>query len=219
MTMNKSTTIKTLILAAAVSLGLAVAARAADDNGTQVPVPATSAGRGLLGQNYANLGFSYHELKGAPVDAKSFNLDLNQAVSEGFDAQLAINELWSNKFAGGRLSQRIIDGGVRVYTMTRGFKPYVEAGAGWVWQKAPLGLRENSFAYYLGTGVEFQPTADLSVTPFVRFLDATKRSFDHEWDYGIKANYWLNDNVGLSAAVIRDNSRDMEYNLGLTIRY
>jgi opacity protein-like surface antigen len=217
--MNKSKTLQTLILAAAVSLGLAVAVRAADDNGTQVPVPAAGSGHGLLGQNYANLGFSYHDLKDAPVDGHAFNFDLNQSVTEGVDARLGFSELYTNKIAGGRISQRLIDAGVRTYTTTRGFKPYVEAGLGWVWQKAPLGLREHSLAYYLGAGAEFQVATDLSVTPFVRYLDATKRSFDHQWDYGIKANYWLNETVGLTAAVIRDNSRDMEYNLGVTLRY
>lgn len=218
-TMNKNITIKTLMLAAAVSLGLAVAARAADVNGTQVPVPSTGSGHGMLGQSYAALGYSYHDLEGTSLNAHSYNFSVNQAVSDSFDATLEFKDAFSSRIAGGRISERFINAGVRAYTTTRGFKPYVEAGLGWVWQKAPLGLHDNSFAYYLGTGVEFQVAQDFSVTPFVRYLDATKRSFDHEWDYGVKANYWLNERVGLTAAVIRDNSRDMEYNFGVTLRY
>lgn len=215
--MKNDTSIKTLILAGALALGLATTAVASDD--PAAASASASAGRGLLGQSYVNLGYGFHDLQGTGIDAQGFNLNLNQNVQEGVDTLLEYNYLRSDSFAGGRITQNALVAGGRIYSLFHGFKPYAEAGLGWVWLRAPLGLSDNSFAYFLGVGAEFQVSPDVTVAPFVRYLDATADSFDHEWDYGVRANYWVTEKVGLTAAVIRDNSRNMEYNIGVNYRF
>ncbi len=222
--MKNHVSTKTLLLAAAFAFGLGSAAMAADDTTPPAPVakapPAqTDNGHGLLGQNYAGLSYGYLDLHGTSVSARGYGFTINQNLSESFDALLEYTDQNSSKLAGGRINQRMFDLGVRAFTTTRGFKPYVEAGLGWEWAKAPLGYKANSPAYFVGTGVEFQVAHDLSVTPFVRYTDATKHSIGHEVDYGVKANYWLSEHVGLTAAISRDNSRDMQYSLGVSFRY
>lgn len=215
--MKNVTSFKTLILAGAVALGLATAAVAGE--GPAAASAPVSPGRGLLGQNYVNLSYSFVDLQGTSLDAHSFGFELHQNVQEGIDTLLEYNYLRSEPFAGGHITQDSLVAGGRAFTSFHGFKPYAEAGLGWVWQRAPLGFSDNSFAYFAGVGAEFQVAPDVSVTPFVRYLDGTKSSFDHEWDYGVRANWWATEKIGLTAGVIRDNSRNMEYNIGVNYRY
>ena len=216
--MRNHVSTKTLILAAACALGLSSAALAAED-AAPVSAPVVTIGRGLLGESYSAMSYRYIDLHGTSADAHAFDFTLNQNVSEGFDVLLDYTYKNSEALAGGHANQRMFDLGVRAFTNTRGFKPYVEAGLGWQWAKAPLGYRANSPAYFLGTGVEFQMARDLALTPFVRYTDATKHGIGHEVDCGIKANYWLGEHVGIMTSISRDNSRDMRYGLGLTFRY
>ena len=216
--MNNHASIKTLILTAAFALGLSSAALAAEDAGP-ASAPVATSGRGLLGESYSALSYRYIDLHGTSADAHAYDLTLNQNVSEGFDVLLDYTYKNAEALAGGHANQRMFDLGVRAFTSTRGFKPYVEAGLGWEWAKVPHGYRANSPAYFLGTGVEFQVARDLALTPFVRYTDATKHGIGHEVDYGIKANYWLGEHAGIMASVSRDNSRDMQYGIGLTFRY
>jgi len=215
--MKNIITLKTLILAAAVSLGLSATALAQD--GTQVPNPAAGTSHGLLGQSYAIASYSYINNHGTDIDAHAYDFTLNQNVRDGIDALMEYDYTNSESLLGGRDNHRMIDAGVRAYTITHGFKPFVEAGLGWIWEKAPFGYRANSAAYFVGTGAEFQVTKDFSVTPLVRFTDGMKRDINHKVTYGVKANYWLSERVGLTADVLRDNHRDMQYTLGVSLRY
>lgn len=211
--MKNVTSFKTLILAGAVALGFASAAFAGEG-----PAP-VSTDRGLLGQNHVSLGYSFLDLQGTDIDAHGIDLSIHQNVREGVDTLVEYNYLRSESFPGGRVSQNSLVAGGRVYTAFHGFKPYAEAGLGWTWLRAPFGFSDDSFAYFAGVGAEFQVSPDVTVTPFVRYLDATADSFEHEWDYGIRANWWVTEKVGLTGAVVRDNARNMEYNLGVNYRF
>ncbi|MBI2518115.1 MAG: porin family protein [Opitutae bacterium] len=215
--MKNVTSFKTLILAGAVALGFATAA-VAGEGPAEASAPAVT-GRGLLGQSYVNLGYSFVDLQGTGIDAQGVNFELNQNVREGVDTLLSYNYLRSDSFAGGRIKQNTLVAGGRFYTSFRGFKPYAEAGLGWTWLRAPLGFSDDSFTYFAGVGAEFQVTPDVTVTPFIRYIDATTDSVDHEWNYGVRANWWATEKIGLTAAVIRDNSRNMEYNIGVNYRF
>ena len=219
--MKNHVSTKTLVLIAC-TLGLSAAAFASEDAATLPVASATTAqtdGHGLLGQNYATLGYSYVDYHGTILNGHSFDFGLNQNLTEGVDAILGCGYLSTDKVNGGGASAQAIDMGVRAFTAIGGLKPYVAAGLGWEWAKAPLGYRANYATYFLSTGAEFQVARDFSVTPFVSYADATKRSVGRRVDYGVKVNYWISEHVGLTAAISRDNSRDMQYNFGVSFRY
>jgi hypothetical protein len=81
------------------------------------------------------------------------------------------------------------------------------------------GDRDNSFLYKIDTGVEFQVTKALSVTPVVSFTDTTSFHTDNRWAYGVKANYWITSQWGLTAGVMRDNMVNTTYSVGTTLRF
>jgi len=84
-------------------------------------------------------------------------------------------------------------------------RPYIGVGAGWIWAKNP-GVRNNSFLYGLQTGVELQATNELSITPYLSYTDASSLHVDNKWSYGVKANYWLTSQWGLTGGISRDTS-------------
>jgi predicted 3-demethylubiquinone-9 3-methyltransferase (glyoxalase superfamily) len=91
-------------------------------------------------------------------------------------------------------------------------------GAGWIWAKA-AGERDNSFLYTADTGVEFQVTKALSITPVVSFTDASSLHVNNKWGYGVKAHYWVTDQWGVSAGIGRDNMVNTTFSVGTTFRF
>jgi opacity protein-like surface antigen len=204
---------------AALVLGLAAGAFAADDAApapASVPVPA---GHGLLGQSYVSLGYSYTDFTDTGVAGNTYGVMINEGVREGLDTFLEYSNLQSTNTGLGHLNEQIADFGARAFTNIAGFKPYAEAGLGGVWLRAPLVEHQNSLLWFVGAGVEWQATPDLSITPFVRMNYANRLDDSRQWDYGVKGNYWITDKIGVMATLTRDNSRDMSYGAGVTIRY
>ena len=208
---------KTLILAAAVSLGLASASFAQSAN-VAVPNPADAKPTGLLGQNYTTIGYGYIDLDSTNVHASRYSLAANQSLREGLDGLLEYGYTRSSSFAGTRLTQHDLMAGARAYLTSAGFKPYVEAGLGWVWQKA-AGVSDDSFAWGLGVGAEIDVVSAVTVTPYVRYEDLTRGSNNDSWNYGVKANYWVTSRVGIQAGVERDDDKNMTYSVGANIRF
>ena len=97
-------------------------------------------------------------------------------------------------------------------------RPFIGVGAGWTWTKMS-GNRDNSFLYTIDTGVEFQVTKALSITPVVSFTDTTSFHTDNKWAYGVKANYWINSQWGLTTGVMRNNTVNTTYSVGTTLRF
>ena len=93
-----------------------------------------------------------------------------------------------------------------------------EVGAGWIWTKN-AGVKDNSFLYHLETGVEYQLTSALSLTPYVAYVDAPSITVNNHWNYGVKTNYWVRDQWGVGAGIGRDNKRDMTYSAGVNFRF
>ena len=217
--MKNVLSLKTLLPAAALALSLVVPALAADDS-SAAPAPAPAAvGHGLLGQNYVNLGYSYNDLVDTNVNASTFGFTMNQGLREGLDTLLEYSYARSGNTGLGRIDQQVFDVGARAFTNLGGVKPYAEVGLGGLWVKAPLVSHQHSFLWFVGAGVELQATPDLSFTPFARLSYANSVNNPKQWDYGVRANYWLNDKIGLTGTLSRDNTRDMSYGLGISFRY
>ena len=220
--MNYKTSYKSLMLATVCTLGAVASGLASDDPAVVASTPTTTASagsRGVLGHDLAALGFSYVDIDGSSVDATAFNLTLNQGLRTGVDTLFEYNYLRSENTGLGRISEQKVNFGGRAYTNYQGFKPFVDGGIGWVWQKAPLGLSDNSFLVFGSAGAEFQATPDLTITPAVRYWYATKNSVDDTWEFSVKANYWVTEKIAVTGKLGMDDDQNMEYGIGLNFRF
>ena len=220
--MNNVTSFKSLLLAAACTLGLAAPGFASEDPAVVSSTPKTAidtGSRGVLGHDLAALGFSYVDIGHSSVNATALNLTLNQGLRTGVDTLFEYNYLRSEDTGIGRISEQKVNFGGRAYTNYNGFKPFVDGGIGWVWQNAPLGLGEDSFLLFASVGAEFQVTPDLTITPAVRYWYATKNSLGDVWEYSVKANYWFSEKIALTAKISLDNNNTAEYGLGINYRF
>jgi len=219
--MNQTSKLKYLILAAAASLGLAIAA-AAQSADTVVTAPApVEAGPGLLGSGYTSVTFRYTDLDNGPPSARrGVELAFNQPLQAGLDFKLGYD--WSRASADPiRLTFQDLNAGVAAYTKLEWGKPFVQALGGWEWRRGG-GTADSSFAYTLGTGVEFQVAPAVVLTPYVNFVRATgfNRS---ELDYGVKATYRVNRQWSVSAGyeydAVRHTKDQNVYTLGVNYHY
>ncbi len=218
--MNYVTSYKSLLLAAACAAGLTAPAFAADAPVVATAAPATEQStHGVLGQNLANLGFSYVDLHNSSVNAMAYNLTLNQSIQTGIDTLFEYNYLRSEDTGAGRLIEQKVDFGGRAYTNFNGFKPFVDGGIGWFWQKKPLAIKDNSFLLFASVGAEFQAAPDLTITPAVRYWCTTKNSANDVWEFSVKANYWVTEKLAITAKISRDDNQNMGYGLGLNFRF
>jgi hypothetical protein len=216
--MTQKITMKTLLIAAA-ALGLTAAAYA-QNTGASVPTPAPDTGRGLLGQTYVSLGYGYTDLTGTKVNLQGLNFQYNQPLNTGFDLKLGYTSVRTSQFDGTlRNIQNSFDASAVAFVpQTNWGRPYFEVGAGWIWTK-DAGVKDNSFLYHLETGVEYQLTSALSLTPYVAYVDAPSITVNNHWNYGVKTNYWVTDQWGVGAGIGRDNKRDMTYSAGVNFRF
>jgi hypothetical protein len=208
--MTKKITIRTLILAVVAVFGFAASSSA----------QSTGVGQGLLGQSYVGLDYGYTDLHRSPIaDLQGLNFQYNQPLNTGFDLNIGLSNSWSSQFLGTRECQKTVDASTIAFIpdLTWG-RPFIGVGAGWTWTKMS-GDRENSFLYKIDTGVEFQVTRALSITPVVSFTDTTSLHTENRWAYGVKANYWITRQWGLTAGVMRDNRVNTTYSLGTNYRF
>lgn len=217
-TMNKPNIIKSLLCSAACIFASTGVVLASDDPAAVETAP-TSAPRGVLGQTVTNLGFSYIDIDDSGIDANAINLTMSQGIRTGVDTLFEYNYLRSeNTPVGDIVEHKAVIGG-RAYTNFNGFKPFVDGGLGWTWLKAPLGLSDNSFLWFASFGAEFQATDALTLTPMIRFWDAASVDEGDTWEYGLKANYWVNEKLGVTAKIVRTDSESTEYGLGINYRF
>lgn len=91
------------------------------------------------------------------------------------------------------------------------FKLFVNAGLGWWHSKykesarnpstgahVSVSNKEDGFAWGLGAGVEFVIDA-FSVQGTVTYIDGFDSKISSSWNFGLGANYWLNETWGLGA--------------------
>jgi len=215
--MNQKTNHKILLLVAAVSLGLAVSARAADK--AAASAPSSDNDLGLLGQTYGGLTFSDVNLHHSPVNADRYGFEYNRPLNTGFDANFTFDRTQADLRAGDRAYTQALDASLRSFsTSQRWGKPYVEAGIGYAWEKAG-GVMDHSFAWIAGAGIEFQTTNALTVTPFVRGVRNVGFADRDTFEYGVKANYWVTRKWAVAAAIDRNDRQDMAYQVGFNTRF
>lgn len=206
----KQNLIKSLVIIAACGLATAVRADA---------VPA-SGSLGLLGQTYAGVTYSYTDMDGSSVDGADYIFEYNQPLSTGFDAVFTYDYGRSEEFSGTRFKSHAATAALRAFsTTTTWAKPYVEAGLGYGWTKV-AGFKDNSYLWEVAVGAEFQVAPAFTLTPFVQYSDAPNlAASEGTWDYGVKANYWVNNQFALSAGISRDDDKNTSYSVGLNVRF
>lgn len=213
--MTKKITIRTLLLAVAAAFGFAASSSAQSHQAQSSDV-----GQGLLGQSYVGLDYGYMRLHSTPVsDLQGLSFEYNQPLNSGFDLNIGMSDAWSSQFWGTRERQKTVDASAVAFMPDVSWgRPFIGVGAGWTWTKVSND-RDNSFLYTIDTGVEFQVTKALSVTPLVSFTDTTSIHTDNKWSYGAKANYWITRQWAVTAAVMRDNMVNTTYSVGANYRF
>jgi hypothetical protein len=215
--MKQKIMLKALVLAAVSSLGLASAALA--ENTPTTSAVSSPDSLGLLGQTYAGLTYSYVHLDNSPVNAGQYGFEYNQPMTAGFDAIFNYDRTQNDLLAGDRAYGQSFDAALRAFSTAYSWgKPYLEAGVGYDWMKF-AGMKDHSFAWIAGTGIEFQATSVLTITPFLRYAETNGFSDHHYVDYGVKANYWVTRRLALTAAIDRNDSQDMSYKFGFNVHF
>jgi len=213
--MKQTIIIKSLLIAGATLLGLAATSHAQD-----AALP--PAGKlGLLGQTYAGLDYSYIDFHNSPTNADAFGFQFNQALNSGLDGLLSYNWSQTGLVLGERARQQELGAGLRAFSTGYSWgKPYVEAGAGWTWFKY-AGTHDNSFTWHGAVGVEFQVASKVTVTPYVKYEDAPGLDIDDKdtWNFGVKANYWVNTQWGVTGGINYDDEHDTTYTVGTNFRF
>jgi hypothetical protein len=216
--MTKKITMKPLLLAAVAAFGLAISSSAQSAN-AGTPAAGSDTGRGLLGQTYVGIGYGYTDLHDSSVNFQGLNFQYNQPLNTGFDLNLGFGDSWSSPYSGTRIRQQTVSASAIAFVPNLAWgRPFIGVNGGWMWTKT-TGARDNSFLYGLDTGVEFQVTKELSLTPMVSYTDAASLHVNNKWGYGVKANYWITDQWGLNAGVGQDNKVNMTYSVGTTFRF
>ncbi len=209
--MKQNLLIKSFLLAVA-AFSLAGAARAADAmSSASVPPSGTM---GLLGQTYAGLSYSYLDLNHSPDHTDDYRFDYNQPLNAGLDGVLSYDFMQT-----GAVKQQAVAGALRAFSSAYTWgKPYVEAGAGYTWERGGGG-KDNSVLWEIAVGTEFQLAPAFTLTPFVKYQGTPDLAQRDVWNYGVKANYWVDSQWALTAGLDRDNHQAMRYLVGTNFRF
>lgn len=222
--MKQNSSLKTFIQAATLSLGLGATAFAQSAN-VAVPNPADEApAGGLLGSRYTQVEYNYIDLDGwGPSHADGFGVTLNQPLRPNVDAFASYD--WAQaKFAGVEARVHDAEVGATIYSGLEWGKPFATAAVGWQWQKVTGagGFDDDSFAFKVGVGSEFQVAPAVVVTPFVNFVRATGFNAN-EFEFGAKATYRLNSQWSLTARAqyeaVEHSDNSAEYSLGVNYHF
>jgi len=221
--MKQNLPLKSFLLAAAFSLGLAATVRADDSVVTRESAPAAPAQAAsdlsLLGQSHATLTYGYIDLDDTSTDADRYAFEWNQPLADGFDAVFAYDYAQSGAIAGSRLKQHTLAASLRAFSNAYSWgKPYLEAGVGYVWSRF-AGVREDSWAVGVGAGVEFRVLPRATVTPYVQYADVQDLPGSDTWTYGVKGSYWLDRHWALTAGFSRDSEQNSEFTVGTNFRF
>jgi hypothetical protein len=210
--MKHTTILKSLMLAATLT---GVAAMRA---GEPTPVPASGT-MGLLGQTYAGLTYSYVNLDSSPANADNYEFQINQALNAGLDGVLSYNFMQTDPVAGSRLNQQTISGALRAFSTSQPWgKPYIEGGVGYTRVKF-AGARDNSATWEAAVGAELQIAPAVTVTPYIKYQDAPDLAGGSTWNFGAKANYWVNSQWSVTGGINRDDNQNTGYMIGTNFRF
>ncbi len=220
MNMNKH---HRIILTVAAACGLAASVFAGgDEPNTPAPAPVAASDQalatgttGLLGEKYAGLTYRYVDFDGPAGHADDYNFNFSQPLKTGLDGLLEFD--WTD--AGSATRDFSLSAGLRAYRAAYAWgTPYVEAGVGYAWEKV-AGMKDDSFLWRVGIGVEFPVAPAVTVVPYVRYDDAPSLARDGRWDFGVKANYWVNKQWAVTVGLDRDDDQNTGFMVGTNFRY
>ncbi len=205
---------KSLLLATALTLGLAVTARA-DSSTLPMEQPAPVAGsQGLLGQVYGTLTYSYVNLDNTSTHLDSYDFEVNEPLAFGLDGFLGYSY-----GSGGGAHSNLLDAGLRAFSTHYNWgKPYVEAGAGYAWTRV-AGVKDNSFVWEVAAGVELQVAPNATVTPYVQYVDTPDLGGGNAWNFGVSGNYWVQPNWAVTAGLQIDDDQNTAFTVGTHFRF
>ncbi len=203
-----------LVLAVALALGLPVSTSAQEKS-----TDPASSGHGLIGENYLGASYVWYKINDSPVDATGYDFEANYAFRPNVDFTMTYSWLRTDEFLGVRARLQTVLFGLRVYSDQSWGRPYLEAAGGWASADAGGVVSESSTAYRVGAGVEFQPTAKLTLTPFINYYDLTSVSGSGTFNYGLRGAAWISRHWALTASVFADDSSDTTYSVGMNFRF
>lgn len=194
---QKTKNLKTFILTAAATLGVAASAFAQDPMKSP-PNPAAPTAQGLLGSTYAGLAWNYYKLNdGPPSVARGATAYFNQSLADNLD--LGVGYDWMRtRAAGFSTTEQKLGLSMTSFVKTDWGKPFLTAGLDHAWRNSGLG-KHGSWGLGAETGVEFQATPVWSVAPFVGWDRET--SFNrNDLRYGVRTNYRITKEWSVTAA-------------------
>lgn len=205
-------------MSAALALGLAGMARP-NEPLRQAPREATiPVSQGLLGQQSAGLSYRYINLDDR-THADNVGLVLNEPLSAGLDGFCNYDYTKTGVIVGGRLEEHVIMAGLRAYRNSYVWgQPFVEAAAGYAWQRFGA-ADDDSFIWAVAVGAEFQLAPAFSLTPSFEYAEAPRFGGNGTFAYGVKANYWIDSQWAVMAAIDRDDDRNIAFTIGTNFRY
>jgi len=216
--MKKSLLRKTLLLATALVLGLGVTARAQETAAPAKSAPAAS-NLSLLGQTYGTLTYSYLNQDDVSSHGDTYSFSVNQPLAFGLDGVLSYDYSRSGTLAGARVKQHVLAGALRAFSTAYNWgKPYVEAGAGYAWNRY-AGTRDNSFIWEIAAGAELQVTPQATLTPYVQYVEAPDLAGGGAWNFGAKASYWVDTQWAVTIGVLRDDNHNTAFTVGTNFRF
>jgi hypothetical protein len=225
----KKTKIESTLLAAVLAVGLAASASAQT---SQANASAPDSYNGLIGANYTSLSLGYLKEDSTPDLFHDYQFLMNQAVRAagpfGFDANFSYDYMTGGAWGYHDYRNTALIG-TTAYLPESWGKPFLTADIGWALQQAG-DIVADSFAYSLETGVEFQVTGRLVLTPFASYEAAPRLRQnnpsvvdipDFVFDYGAMATYRLTHDwsATLSAALDQHRSSDLGLRGGFSYHY
>jgi hypothetical protein len=135
------------------------------------------------------------------------------------DGVLTYDWTQSGLVAGDRARQQTLGGALRAFSTSYTWgKPFVEGGVGYVWTKY-AGNHDNSFVWEATVGSEFQVAAKTTVTPYVQYLNAPDLANSGTWNFGVKANYWVNTQWAVTGGVSIDDDNNAGFTVGTNFHF
>jgi len=59
----------------------------------------------------------------------------------------------------------------------------------------------------------------VTVTPYVEYADAPDLASSGTWNFGAKANYWIDSQWAVSAGIAANDNHDTKYTVGTNFRF
>jgi hypothetical protein len=215
--MKNNPTLKSLLLAASVALSLGLTARA--DSTPPPDVRPAAAEEGLLGQSFATLTYSYVNFDDTSVHGDDYTFTLNQPLSFGLDGYLSYDYAETGNIAGSSIRQNALGAGLKAFSAAHNWgKPYAQAGAGYAWTRY-AGTKDNSFFWEAAVGAEFAVARATTITPYVKYVDIPDIANGDSWNFGAKANYWVDSAWAVTAGVEIDNDENTTFTIGTNFHF